>query len=143
MVNTPVGVSRPFRPVETVEAPMTMPLRYSVARCVLRSITRNRGPVECRPASQTYWPGRSLTDFSTTDLWCCFEGCAATEAASHASNPNKMRRFMNHLVQVIPRTGPRLRAELYRGARGRPIRNVPERATPHFVEDIDPQAARM
>src|SRR4051794_1680110 len=98
MVNTPVGVLRPLLPVETVEAAITTPLRYKVALCVLRSMTRNRGPAETAFAGHTYWPGRRRVPFST-DARPCRTGCAAAEAAAHASNKSSISRFTKHLVR--------------------------------------------
>src|SRR5215470_6467736 len=113
-MNTPVGVSRPLPPVETVDAAMGKPLRYSKARCVVRSITRNSGPAEAALASQTYWPGRSRVAFSTTDRSRCLAGCAPADVAAHARNPNAISRLTGNLVQAIaPRTSPIYRRALY------------------------------
>src|SRR4249919_4375688 len=113
MVNRPVGVSRTLLPLDIVDAAMGTPPRYSKTRCLVRSITRNKGPVEAAFGSQTNWPGPSRAALSMTDSFWCVTGCAAAEAATHARIPNSISRFTNYLVQAIhPRTGPRLRAAL-------------------------------
>ena len=80
---------------------MGTPLRYSTARCALRSITSNRGPVEAAFGAQTYWPGLSLAAFAATDRLRCWAGRAAAEAAAHANNANPISRVMSYLVQAI------------------------------------------
>ena len=56
---------------------MGTPLRYSKARCALRSITSISGPVEAAFGAQTeYWPGLSLAAFAATDRPRYFAGWA-------------------------------------------------------------------
>src|SRR5688500_10938479 len=125
MVNMPIGVSRPLLPLDIAEAAMGTPPRYSTTRCLVRSITRNTGPVEEASGSQTNWSGLSRAALSIIDSFWCVTGCAAAEAATHARNPNSSSRFTNYLVQAIcSRTGPRLRAALYRGRNAAAIRKV-------------------
>src|SRR4051812_432655 len=73
-----------------------------MARCSLRSMTTNSGPVEAALGSQTYWPGPSRAAFSAIDVlrWC-LTGCAAAEAAAHTSNANPISSFTDYLVQAI------------------------------------------
>jgi hypothetical protein len=95
-----LGVARPLRPVETVEAVWARRCG-TAARCELRSITSIRGPVEAAFGAQTYWPGPSLAAFAATDRLRCWAGWAAAEAAAHASKPNPISRVMSYLVQAI------------------------------------------
>src|SRR5678815_1318532 len=125
MVNTPVGVSRPLLPLDIVDAAMGTPPRYSRTRCLVRSITRNRGPVEAASGSQANWPGPKRSAFCMTDSFWCVTGCAAAVAAMHARIPNSISRFTNDLGQAIrSRTGPRLRAALKRVRHAAPIGRV-------------------
>src|SRR5687768_10750557 len=99
MVNTPIGVSRPLLPLDIAEAAMGTPPRYSKTRCLVRSISRDTGPVEAASGSQINWPGLSQAALSMTDGFVGVTGCAAAEAATHARNPNSISRFTVFLVQ--------------------------------------------
>src|SRR4029450_5063162 len=61
MVNTPVGVRWPGRPVLTLDRAMRIPLRYIYATCSVMLATINKGPSGPRSGSQTYSPGFSVT----------------------------------------------------------------------------------
>ncbi len=60
MVKTPIGVEYPFLPVETVETPIRLPLRWTWRSCSLIETMIDTGPRGCSSGCQVYWPGFSF-----------------------------------------------------------------------------------
>ena len=63
----PVGVRYPGRPVETVEAPIGTPLRYSRARCDFRLTISSIGPAGATLGAQAYCPDFNASTLRTID----------------------------------------------------------------------------
>jgi len=72
-----------------------------MARCDVRLMTTNRGPVEALLDSQTYWPGWSVAALNTTGRVRSFAGREAAEAATHVRTSNAISRFTTILVQAL------------------------------------------
>src|SRR5690606_2968231 len=85
MVNTPVGVSWPFVPVETVEAATGTPLRNSTMRCVARLTTISAGPSPPSSGAQTYCPVDNVGTISRIDRSPLVTAWAWAEAATSAA----------------------------------------------------------
>ncbi len=68
MVKTPVGVRCPGLPVDTVEIAIGTPLRYNVARWVVRLTMSSSGPCGATSGAQRDSPGFSVSAASTTDI---------------------------------------------------------------------------
>ena len=60
MVKTPIGVSWPFLPVETVETPISLPRRWTWRSCSLIETMIDTGPRGCSSGCQVNWPGFSF-----------------------------------------------------------------------------------
>src|SRR3984885_3595206 len=63
MVNTPVGVSRPLVPVETVVTAISRPLRYTYIRCTGKLTIASTGPAGAMAGAHRYSPGFSASIF--------------------------------------------------------------------------------
>ena len=60
MVKTPIGVACPDLPVETVETPIRLPLRWTWRSCSLIETMIDTGPRGCSSGCQVNWPGFSF-----------------------------------------------------------------------------------
>src|SRR5690242_159110 len=103
MLKTPVGVSRPGRPVETVVAPIGTPLRYRTARWLLRFTMSSIGPSGAIAGAQMYSPGLSFATISTTEPELASTCCAfETPTGAHA-NANARVRQRSFILPTIGR----------------------------------------